>query len=1193
MRFAGANNPGWGGATAKACAVALALAFLVPLLGALAWSQPQAPQSKQINAPKDDVKQAQKAAERGDKAATEGKLEQALKDYQDAMKAAPGDVGIARRAAAVRAQVVQKIVDQAEVAALDGDLARATELMYQALQIDPGNTIVAERVAQMKQMPREYLPLGDKEDYAITGPASLEPQPGKKAINVRGDSKSAYEQVAGMFGIKVTFDPDLTARNLKLRVENVDFYLAMQLLGAESQSFYRVVNPTLIFVAQDTIAKRKEYSEEVEQTFRLENSVAPEDITELMRVLREITNSTRITMDTKSRSLTIRETADKVALAGELIKELEQARRDVMLDIELLEVNRNTALNLGLTPPSTVQAIPVGTSAIAQLEKATDLSNLLTLLGQVFTSQGITASPSDVLPVGGGKSTFLLTMPSASAAFSQGLSLVSSGREILMRAQDGKPATFFVGQRYPVTLSLLSTSLGGTTLGGAVTSTVLPETNFAVGNNPVAAVAQDLNNDGKLDLAVLNQADNSISLLLNNGCDQGNFRPTIGSPLHLGANELSPVAIASGIFRATDATHIVQPADLVIANRGSNTVSVLLGSQSFDGTFTEAPGSPFVVGDQPSAVVVADFNGDGFLDFAVANEADNSISVFQGDSAGNFTEFAGSPFKLPGPLNISSTSLPSALLGAAYSTTLRSSGGTGAVTWSVSSGSLPAGLTLNAATGVISGTPAIAGNTAFTVTVTDSATPPATVTKNFSIEMDSAPEAMAITTASLLNGFPATAYSQALTVAGGKSPYAWSVASGALPPTVTLDALTGVLSGQLTAGNFDFTVQVTDSSAIPLTAVKEFSLSPVAATAGSEQQPIAMAVGRFDASGLPEIAVLNFATQNVGVFQATGTNTFAGTFAELTGSPAGVGVDPVAFAAGDLDSDGIADLAIVNQSSSEVTVLRNDGAGFFTPAEGSPLSTAITPAGVAIADFTNDGVGDIAVTNNGVATLGVYAGLGSGQYTQRIELTVPTGPLAVTTAVLTSSGLPDAIITSSSGSGNFVTVLLDPTSLAAGGLGGSGSIQTPYPGSEYVDLGVKVKATPSVHENNEVTLQLEFEIRALSGTNVNGIPIITNRTLTQTVRLREGETSMVAGLLDHEETKSLSGIPGLANVPGTGYTFGNRDNTGNETELLILVTPRRMSDRIRETRTRYVGRGGAAATGGRPPHVAPPAAPEP
>jgi hypothetical protein len=100
-----------------------------------------------------------------------------------------------------------------------------------------------------------------------------------------------------------------------------------------------------------------------------------------------------------------------------------------------------------------------------------------------------------------------------------------------------------------------------------------------------------------------------------------------------------PSAIASKIFRQTDPTHLVQPADLVVANSGSNTVSVLLGSENFDGTFTEAAGSPFAVGINPSGVVIADFNGDGFLDFAVVNQGDNTISVFQGDGLGGFTPF--------------------------------------------------------------------------------------------------------------------------------------------------------------------------------------------------------------------------------------------------------------------------------------------------------------------------------------------------------------------------------------------------------------------------------------------------------------------------------------------------------------------------------------------------------------------------
>ena len=966
----------------------------IALFIAPAWVLAQAPakQAKPAQQIREDVKGAEKAADQGDKAAAAGKMDEALSRYDAAVGLAPGDIGIRRRAAGVRALVVQKIVDQAEAKALDGRVDDAIEMLYQALQIDPGNTILSQRAAEMRQMPRQYLPRGDREDYELKGPMTLKPAPGKKSINVRGDARSAYEQVAAMFSVRVAFDPDLTSQNVKLRIDGVDFYTAMQLLGAQSKTFYRVVNSTLIFVAADTIEKRRAYAEETEQTFAVDAAVAPEDLTEMMRVIREIANITRINMDTKTRSLTLRDTADKVALAGQLIHDLEQGRRDVMLDIQLLEVDRSKGRTLGVTPPSSTQAIPLNSQDLAQLSQATDLKNLLTILSQVFQAQGITASPTSVFPVGGGKSTYLLTMPSATANFSEALSLVKSGREVFLRAQDGKPATLFVGERFPVTLSLLSTSLGSTTVAGAVTSTTFARTDFPVGANPVAVVAEDFNNDTQKDLAVANHDDNSISILLNQG--NGNFTAATGSPILLGTSEQGPTAIASGIFRVTDATHLVQPADLIITNGTSGTVSVLLGSQNFDGTFAEAAGSPFTVGTNPSAVVIADFDGDGFLDFAVANQGDNTISVFKGDGLGGFTPFPRSPFILP----------------------------------------------------------------------------------------------------------------------------------------------------------------------------------------TTEKGPIAMTTGVFDSSGKPEIAVLNAATENVGIFQASFDNTFDGTFTEISGSPIGTGINPVAFAAGDLNADNFADLAIVNQSASAVTVLLNDGTGVFTQAAGSPLLTASTPSGVAIADFTNDGLGDIAVTNNGSSTLGVYAGLGSGTFSTDIELSVPPGPLALTTADLNGDGLPDAALTAHSGSNNFVTVLLDPSSFANGG----SSSQFPYPGSEFIDLGLKVKATPAVHDNDEVTLQLEFEIRALAGNSVNGIPVITNRTVSQTVRLRENETSLIAGLLDKEETNSLSGIPGLAQMPGLGYAFGTKNKNSTDNEFLILVTPRRMKDRVRDARAKYIGRGATGAYGGGP-----------
>ncbi len=107
------------------------------------------------------------------------------------------------------------------------------------------------------------------------------------------------------------------------------------------------------------------------------------------------------------------------------------------------------------------------------------------------------------------------------------------------------------------------------------------------------------------------------------------------------------MAIAAGTFGNTvvDTSGVtVAPEDLVIVNSTTNNVTVLLGNN--DGTFTEAPGSPYAVGTNPSSVVVADLNGDGDLDFAVTNKGDNTISFFKGDGTGKFTAFPASPFTL-------------------------------------------------------------------------------------------------------------------------------------------------------------------------------------------------------------------------------------------------------------------------------------------------------------------------------------------------------------------------------------------------------------------------------------------------------------------------------------------------------------------------------------------------------------------
>jgi hypothetical protein len=312
-----------------------------------------------------------------------------------------------------------------------------------------------------------------------------------------------------------------------------------------------------------------------------------------------------------------------------------------------------------------------------------------------------------------------------------------------------------------------------------------------------------------------------------------------------------------------------------------------------------------------------------------------------------------------------------------------------------------------------------------------------------------------------------------------------------------------------------------------------------------------------------------------------------GTFTEASGSPITVGKLPVAIATGDLAGNAKADLAVVNQDQADPTVmvLLNNGDGTFAAAIGSPYATSGTPTGIAIADFNQDGHADFAVTSKDANTFRVFFGVGAGLFTFGFEPSAgPPGtfPTAIIAANLVSGGFPDVAITNNiSGADGDVSVVLSPANLFSNGNSSNG--QQPYPASEYVDLGLKIKATPSLHPNNEVTLQLEFEIRALSGSNENGIPIISNRTLSQTVRVKEDEPTLIGGLTDQEETRSISGLPGLAEIPGAGYAFGVRSNSFQDTDLLIVITPHRLRLVDHLTRTLFAGRsepgGGRGITG--------------
>lgn len=179
------------------------------------------------------------------------------------------------------------------------------------------------------------------------------------------------------------------------------------------------------------------------------------------------------------------------------------------------------------------------------------------------------------------------------------------------------------------------------------------------------------------------------------------------------------------------------------------------------------------------------------------------------------------PFSITvAPVTVNAATLPTGLIGKAYpSTKFTANGGKATLVWTVSAGSLPAGLKLSTA-GALSGTPTTAGTSTFTVRVADASVPKNIATREFSITV--AP--FTVATASLPAAKVATTYAPKLTANGGKGTLVWTVVSGTLPPGLKLSTA-GAFSGKPTAaGSFTFTVQVADGSAPKNIATKTFTI---------------------------------------------------------------------------------------------------------------------------------------------------------------------------------------------------------------------------------------------------------------------------------------------------------------------------------------------------------------------------------
>ena len=132
------------------------------------------------------------------------------------------------------------------------------------------------------------------------------------------------------------------------------------------------------------------------------------------------------------------------------------------------------------------------------------------------------------------------------------------------------------------------------------------------------------------------------------------------------------------------------------------------------------------------------------------------------------------------------------------------------------------------------------------------------------------------------------------------------------------------------------------------------------------------------------------------------------------------------------------------------------------------------------------------------------------------------------------------------------------------------SFQAAFPSFNYEDLGLTIKAKPTISATNNVSLKLQLQLRALAGQSFNGVPVIGNREYNASITLTDGEPAVVAGEVTRTEALAMSGIPGLGFVPGLNKITTENSKEIDEDELLVVITPHIVSRSANESSEVYL-----------------------
>jgi len=299
---------------------------------------------------------------------------------------------------------------------------------------------------------------GTEESRLLDHPPELKPL-SREPINLKisNDSRIVYETIAKLRGLTVIFDPDLQSRRITADLVDVTLEQALDVVALESKTFWKAVTPNIIFVVPEQAQKRKDYDDYLVRTFYLSNTVQPQELTEIVAGLRQIADLHRIQPITSQNAIVIRDTPDKLAVVEKVLRDVDRAKPEVVVQVSILQAVLNRARDLGISP---------GSSAVLTFSPPNSTSSTSTSTTSSTTSTVPSITLHQLEHLSGADYSITLPGASAMAMITDNTTKIIDDPEI--RVVDGQSAKLRVGDRVPIATGSFQAGLGATSTAGVI-----------------------------------------------------------------------------------------------------------------------------------------------------------------------------------------------------------------------------------------------------------------------------------------------------------------------------------------------------------------------------------------------------------------------------------------------------------------------------------------------------------------------------------------------------------------------------------------------------------------------------------------------------------------------------------------------------------------------------------------------------